>query len=264
MIDNKDWLSELCEFCDRYDMKIEHLAKVLNTPKVIPMIRGKSFEFSVKDRLDIILPETQWEISNPYMNAQTGLHDIDVEITNRTTHKKYSVECKLAKKGSFKFHKGNFSVQVKCMRSRTLGVEVAKKRAEKSGEHFEILTTHNDQYRTSDFNLVITSIGNAFYETNEEGVFFWSPKASADTFFKLLGLTGHQDTFNKMYVARSYELSSSTNNGISCTRKKCTNKTNCSFIPNYPIIRFDPNTGKPLHPWYPIEEIETVVLNSQF
>lgn len=259
-----DWLKELSDFCDKYDMQIEYLAKVLNTPKVIPMIRGKAFEFSLKDRLEKILSQNDWKISNPYMNAQTGLHDIDVEIIHLKTQKRYSIECKLAKKGSFKKNNDNYFIQVKCMRSRTLGIEVAKKRAEKSGENYEILIIHNDQYKPTDFNFVITSIGNAFYETDKEGVFFWSPKALSEDFFKLIGAKSQRDVFNKMYIARSYELSSTDKNGISCTRKKCGTKTNCGFIPNYPVIKFDSNTGKPLPPWYEIEEIEKVILGSDF
>ena len=45
---------ELIDFCELYNLPLEHLGATLKDPKVIPMIRGKAFEFSVKDRLDSI------------------------------------------------------------------------------------------------------------------------------------------------------------------------------------------------------------------
>jgi hypothetical protein len=65
------------------------------------MIRGKSFEFTVKDYLANILSEIYY-VTNPRLNAQTGFKDIDVSIINKKTNKQYSIECKLTKKGSFR------------------------------------------------------------------------------------------------------------------------------------------------------------------
>ena len=46
---------ELIDFCELYNLPLEHLGATLKDPKVIPMIRGKAFEFSVKDRLSQVL-----------------------------------------------------------------------------------------------------------------------------------------------------------------------------------------------------------------
>lgn len=94
------WMNRLQDFCNRYNLDIEHLADVLSDPKVIPMIRGKSFEFTVCKHLESILPD-QYQISNPKLNAQTGLQDIDVSVLNQQTGKRYSIECKLRRKGVF-------------------------------------------------------------------------------------------------------------------------------------------------------------------
>ena len=39
------WIEKLEIFGDRYNLNIEYLVEILDDPKVIPMIRGKSFEF---------------------------------------------------------------------------------------------------------------------------------------------------------------------------------------------------------------------------
>ncbi|MCY7322179.1 MAG: hypothetical protein LH660_10385 [Phormidesmis sp. CAN_BIN36] len=49
------WIERLERFCRRYNLDAENLAEVLNDPKVIPMIRGKSFEFTVGKYLANIL-----------------------------------------------------------------------------------------------------------------------------------------------------------------------------------------------------------------
>jgi hypothetical protein len=258
MTDSPTWLKDLISFCDMYDLELRHIASVLNTPKVIPMIRGKSFEFSVKDKLCSILSEEKWAVSNPYMNAQAGLHDVDVLITNKATSQTFSLECKLSAKGTFKCRKGMSSARVKCMRSRTLGADAAKARARVTALPVEAYMTHNDQYRPGEFDLVVTSLGNAFYSTNTEGVFFWNPNSEASGFLKLLGIQGHRDAFQKMYVARSADLAACSENDVKCSRSKCKD-SECGFIPNYPEIQFDVTTGSPREPWVPIEAIESLL-----
>jgi hypothetical protein len=51
------------------------------------------------------------------------------------------------------------------MRSRTLGVELINQRAPQMGVSVPHLTAHKDSYLSSDFDIVISSLGNAFYET---------------------------------------------------------------------------------------------------
>jgi hypothetical protein len=253
-----NWIKNFEIFCLRYNLNIKHLKDILNDPKVIPMIRGKSFEFTVKDYVSEILSE-EYLVTNPRLNAQTGLNDIDVSIINKSTGKKYSVECKLAKKGSFRLNKAkNPYIEVKCMRSRTLGENAALQKSKLIGIPVAALMIHNDQYIPKEFDLVITSIANAFFETDTDGLFYWSPPPAANLFLEQLGVSNQNDAFYKMYVAKSKHLAANEINQVKCTRQKCTD-LNCSFIPNYPKIYFDSFTGNPLAPWVPLDNIESLL-----
>lgn len=167
-----------------------------------------------------------------------------------------------AAKGSFRNPKGASPyLKVKCMRSRTLGEEAAQQRAKVTGIPFELLKIHNDQYTAKEFDFVITSIANAFYATDEEGLFFWSPPPQAASFLMTQGIAGQEDAFFKLYVARSKDLAANSETGIQCTRKKCKESglKDCNFIPNYPTIHFDLDSGMPLAPWLPLEAIQTLL-----
>ena len=101
------------------------------------------------------------------------LFTTDVAIINQKNAKKYSAECKLAKKGSFRLQ-GCIRpfIEVKCMRSRTLGDKAAEQRSKLIGIPSTSLNIHKDQYIETDFDLVITSLANAFFQTNlETGLF---------------------------------------------------------------------------------------------
>lgn len=257
-IENIQTPNKLRDFCQRYDLEIDYLADILNDPKVIPMIRGKSFEFTVKEYLSDILSKN-YQVTNPRLNAQTGLHDIDVAIINITNSKQYSIECKLASKGSFRLNqKGNPYLKVKCMRSRTLGDEAALLRSKAKDIPFEFLKIHNDQYTANDFDFVVTSIANAFYQTDEKGLFYWFPDNTEASFLKQIGIESQEQAFPTMYVAESRFLAANEVNQIKCTRKKC-QENNCNFIPNYPIIYFDRDSGKVLPPWFPLVTIEDLL-----
>ena len=144
------------------------------------------------------------------------------------------------------------------MRSRTLGPAKVRELAPKLGIDEEVLAIHNDQYLPADFDIVVSSIGNAFYRTDSEtGLFEWRPTRNEEEFLRKLNPSSEESlkdfAFRKMYVAKSKDLATGRN-AVVCTRKRCNNKDNCGFIPNYPIIRFDPITNKPTNGWVPIEE----------
>jgi hypothetical protein len=230
------------------------VTEILNNPKVIPMIRGKSFKFTVQEYLGNLL--SNYDVINPRLNPQSGLHDIDVAVIHKSTSSQYSIECKLAKKDSFK----NITcptIEIKCMRSRTLGEEAAKRKSQVTGIVASELMIHNDQYIASDFDLVITSIANAFYKTDENGLFFWCPSQEAEPFLDKLNIKSQEEAFLQMYVARSTDLTANQINKIKCSRKKC-NNPNCNFIPNYPKIFFS-ESGDSLFPWIPIDRIEDLL-----
>lgn len=257
-------VEKLYSVCSEYNLEIETLADTINDPKVIPMLRGKSFEFTACNIIRKNLPKNQYQVSNPKLNAQSSIKDIDVQLHNLISNKKYAIECKLSAKGSFrdkvKENKNLVSIRVKCMRSRTLGEVAAARKAEEIGITKEILIIHNDQYLANDFDFVITSIANAFYETEKEtGLYYWSPSQEAQDFLKLLGIENQEEAFYKTYIARSKDLAVYENNNSKCSRKKCNNHNNCGFIPNYPYIYFDKRTGQVIEPWIEVEKFQQLL-----
>ena len=253
------WLRSVLEYCQNYNIPLQYLIDTMYEPKVVPMIRGKAFEFSVMLALQHILPQQEWQVDKIMVNAQSGLHDIDVRVTHLPTGKELTVECKLAGKENFKEKNGRSEIRVKCMRSRTLGESKVNELAPKLGIPNAVLAVHNDQYLPEDFDIVVASIGNAFYRTDKlTGRFEWKPTTNEIAFLKKLAgyrVTDLKDfAFSKLYVARAKDLAVGVIPEIVCSRKKCKNKISCGFIPNYPIIRFDPLTLKPAHTWVAIED----------
>lgn len=251
------WLKKLENFCEAYNIPLEYLADVLYEPKVIPMIRGKAFEFTVLLALQNILPQGEFEINKVSMNAQYGLHDEDVSVKHLPTGMTIAIECKLAAKGRFRHfnREGISTIAVKCMRSRTLGDTMIERVARERNLPAELVRVHNDQYLPSDFDIVVTSIGNAFYATLDD-VFQWQPSTQGIEFLNFLS-SGASDlktfAFNQLYLAPTSALVIQPSNGIRCTRGKCSNPENCGFVPNYPMITFEDGSKTPLLPWQPIE-----------
>lgn len=197
-----EWLQNLYSVCSQYNLEIETLADTINDPKVIPMLREKAFEFTACNIIRKILPKNKYQVSNPKLNAQSSIKDIDVELHHLISNQKYALECKLSAKGSFrdkvKENDSLVSIRVKCMRSRTLGEIAAARKANEIGMNKEILIIHNDQYLVNDFDFVITSIANAFYETEKEtGLYYWSPSQKAQDFLELLGVKTKKKHFIK-------------------------------------------------------------------
>jgi hypothetical protein len=147
------------------------------------------------------------------------------------------------------------------MRSRTLGPSKVKELAPKLGVPAKVLAVHNDQYTEKDFDIVITSIGNAFYRTDENtGLFKWEPDDTEIKFLRKLFNAPNASSdilkkmsFERLYIAQSKDMSINKRNSLECTRRGCKNKVNCGFIPNYPIIRFSKDF-KPINKWYPLSE----------
>ncbi len=255
-----DWRQKIREYCDKYNIPLLYFAETMYEPKVIPMIRGKAFEFSALMVLQEKLPADVWTIDKPFMNAQAGFHDVDIRVLHKATNTVVRVECKLARKGSYKlFPDGHSEIKVKCMRSRTLGSTRVADLAPRLGVSQKVLSVHNDQYVQSDFDVVLSSIGNAFYETdNESGLFEFKPTEEGRSFLEGLGASDNENlknfAFNKIYVAKTEDIAITSTSGVVCTRRNCRNPNNCGFVPNYPTIRFDPRTNRPNNGWIPIEE----------
>ena len=260
MVNDVSWIRKVEDFCYKYNIPTEYLAEVLNEPKVVPMLRGKAFEFTVMMALDSILPKAVWQVDKPAINAQFGSHDMDVRVRHLPTGTVITPECKLAANMGVVLTDDGYRIRVKCMRSRTLGTARAALIGAELGIPTEVVMVHNDQYTPRDFDLVITSIGNAFYSTDiDTGLYEWNPSATAEAFLRNLipseGYANLKDlVFNKMYVARSSDLPVSPLTGVTCTRQKCEHRSDCGFIPNYPLIIFDRGTLEVKRPWVPIED----------
>lgn len=256
----ESWQEKIKKYCKKYNILLSYLAETMYEPKVVPMIRGKAFEFSVMVALQKILPRKEWKVDKPVMNAQIGFHDIDVRVFHKPTKKVVRVECKLAKKGSYRLFSDNHSeIRVKCMRSRTLGTSKVKELAPKLGIKEKTLAIHNDQYLPAGFDAVISSIGNVFYKTNEKtGRFEWKPTKIEENFLRKLNPSKNEGlkdfAFRKLYITKTKDIAVSRSNSITCTRRKCRNKNNCGFIPNYPIISFNKESNQPTNGWVSIEK----------
>jgi len=253
------WIEEIQQYCEFYNIPLEYLVNTLYEPKVIPMIRGKAFEFSALLMLQSVLPSDEFEVSKQSMNAQIDSHDIDVSVTHKASGITVNVECKLAGKGRFRYLKQDqlYKFNVKCMRSRTLGIEMVSQQASKLNIDRKQLQVHNDSYIPSDFDVVLTSIANAFYITRDDGIFDWQPTQTAINFLR--NLPGGKQApnlknfaFNSVYLAHSYDLAPLPDNEVVCTRRNCTTTNNCGFIPNYPDLIFEEYSPIPNHPWYSI------------
>lgn len=262
---NGNWVKKISEICEYYKIPAEYLPEIIIDPKVIPMIRGKGFEFSVIEELKKILPKSEWEIKKLFINPQIGSHDADVQLIHKQTGKNIRIECKLADKESFrqkkikKTQERKITLQVKCMRSRTLGDKKTEEQAPKKGVTKQALSAHQDSYLPSDFDVVITSIANAFFRTNgATGRFVWQPTEEEKNFLRLLGCPEQVNpkdfAFSQVYLAKSSDLAVLERNKITCRRRKCQDKANCGFIPNYPILEFNPKTGESLKPWFPLQD----------
>ncbi len=238
-------------FCNKYDISYDFLDVILEDPKVIPMIRGKSFEFFAAEQLKSLVPK-DFSISNPRSNSSIGNHDVDIEIKTQRGDI-HSVECKLASKGGCKITDTLIEIKVKCMRSRTLG----ERAFDFYSRHWEISRTlienHKDQYRPSDFEYILTSIGNSFYSTGNDGLYFWNPSTKESKFLSTIGVNNKADAYKKLYIAKSSDVSC-RNTPRYCMRRKCAG--GCGFIPNYPKIIFLPGNSKPESPWVEISDFD--------
>ncbi|MBI2129286.1 hypothetical protein HYU07_03530 [Candidatus Woesearchaeota archaeon] len=237
------------KYCEYFDLPLSHLVEIMSDLKVIPMLRGKGFEFTVSDFLKENLSSEKWIISNPNINAQSEVHDVDVYVIRKKDNKQIRIECKLAGKDSFDRDIDNLTFKVKCMRSRTISDnEVATRMSKKYGVERKLVLFHADNYREDDFDYVIASMGNSFWTTKNQKYVFECTDDDKNILSKLFpkyfkGVKSINEfkkkVFNFLLIARSKDIKVSKTNNILCTRRKCINNgtsTNCGFIPNYPLV----------------------------
>lgn len=256
-----EWEKQLYDLCRLYEIPIQNIAQIILDPKVLPMIRGKAFEYSVADRLRITLPATVWSVSQPRMNAQSGQHDVDLKVVHLPTNRHISIECKMSDKGSFRIGNGkSASARVKCMRSRTLGSAKVIQRSAELGIAENKLSAHSDSYTDSEFDFVASSLSNAFYDTDKTTLnYFWH--ASAEEQLSISNIAKNhfaepkQISSEFIFLAKAKDLTP-LRSGVPCTRKKCPDKLKCQFIPNFPYVNFQNATYTIQNPWFEVSEIE--------
>jgi hypothetical protein len=258
-----DWTSIIQNVCIEFDIPISHLHEIISDPKVMPMIRGYALEYSAIDRLSNILSPLAWHVEKPRMNAQNGTNDVDIIVQHFQSQRTIRIECKLAKKGSFKLQNRiapNPTAQIKCMRSRTLGESMIPGRARELEVREDYLRGHADNYMCHEFDFVLSSLSNAFFETDESTLnYFWDASPQEQEFLKICGLNGESDPkkiSDSYFLMAPAEQISSKSIGLKCPRRKCTQPNGCIFVPNYPIVNFSATTGSPLTPWFRVENVE--------
>ena len=141
-------LDEIDSYCRKYGVPREYLIRIIDDPKVVPMIRGKAAEFNVYLFLKEKLPSETWKVEKIDMNAQPGHPDLDVLVTHLPTKARLTIESKSAVRNSFKTSSKKSSqphFQVKCHRSRSFMGKAT-----------------NDRYLVGDFDVVVTNPSNAF------------------------------------------------------------------------------------------------------
>ena len=265
MNEKEKYLLEIESYCEDHGIDFESLLKIINEPKVVPMIRGIGFEYVVeKDLKKKFNKSKRFEIKKPIINAQLGTPDVDIEIFDNTKEKSIKLECKLSKNGSFSAESRltkNPHCKIKVMRSRTLGEKNIQIVAKNEGIGEDVLKQHRDSYIFTHFDFVITNIRNAFYKTID-GKFQYSPSEEEESFLKSFFKTKCSQKINKLLINNHYFIESkfliAKGNNIKCTKRDCTNKDDCIFIPNYPIFDLNQSTK-----WKPLSDLENY-LNINF
>lgn len=149
---------KIVAYCDKFDVPIEYLFRILEDQKVTPMIRGKAMEYNAFLLLKNLLSSNVWSVEKLNLNPQPGTDDEDISITHLKTGIRLKAESKSAVRGSMsdgirsRKLKNIPHFNVKCHRSRS-----NKK-----------LKT-NDRYSVDSFDVLITNPQNAIYKKGTVG-----------------------------------------------------------------------------------------------
>lgn len=249
---------KLRNYCQSHGIDFQSLNKILNEPKVVPMIRGIGFEYVVESDLnERLLHSKRFSVRKPQINAQLGIPDVDIEIFDKAKNNSIKLECKLTKNNSFK-KKGKLlktpHCQVKVMRSRTLGEKNIQIVSKKENIDPVLLREHKDSYTYTHFDFVVTNLRNAFYRTID-GKFRYAPTREELEFLKNFCNKNKDEEVDNYLIKNHFFIESKNliakNNNFSCRKKVCSDRENCIFIPNYPV--FDLSSESP---WKPLSELE--------
>jgi hypothetical protein len=146
----------LADYCQKYNVPINHLFKILEDQKVTPMIRGKAHEYNGYDILKKTLNENEWEVHKLNLNAQPGFDDQDISIRHRRSGVDIKVEMKTAVRDSFRTG----------LTTRKLTVPHFKVKSHKSRSSIKKANTTNDRYEIAHFDILLTTPINSIYQGN--------------------------------------------------------------------------------------------------
>ena len=144
------------DYCQTYNIPLEHLLDILQDQKVLPMIRGKATEYIATVVIKNVLKHNRnWIVQKLNLNAQPGVYDEDISITHSKTGDRLKVEAKNAVRSSFKSGKGSTHIKephfrVKCHKSRS---NISKRK------------TTNDRYLIGEFDLLVCNVSNAIFRS---------------------------------------------------------------------------------------------------
>jgi len=223
-------IDEINAYCRKYGVPSEYLIRIIDDPKVVPMIRGKAVEFNVYLFLKSKLPAQAWKVEKIDMNAQPGHPDLDVLVTHLPSKTRLTVECKSAVRNSFrvsspKSNRPHF--QVKCHRSRSF-----------------IDKETNDRYLVGDFDVVVTNPSNAFIlKGTEEDFAVTHDRDKLKVLSSFYGSSNSEDILIKSYS--DWLFASAPDIAIK------------GVIPRTPYVQFekDPN-------WKRVDDAENVLLKA--
>jgi hypothetical protein len=154
VIPTGDIIQDIRNYCDLYDIPIDHFIEIISDQKVIPMIRGKAIEFNTYDYLKNNLDSSKWDVIKLNLNAQPNSPDEDVVVKHLQSGLNIKIEVKSAVRGSFSLGAKKVNVpffKVKCHRSRSM-----------------LNSILNDRYLASDFDILVTSPSNSLVLGGEE------------------------------------------------------------------------------------------------
>ncbi len=101
------------------------------------------------------------------------------------------------------------------------------------------------------------------------GFYKFQPTEAGKKFIKRLNppvdneIALQEFVYNKVYFASSLDIAVSSKSGVLCNKRNCLDKSDCGFIPNYPVINFGNITElspdlipSPKNHWIEIERVE--------
>lgn len=203
------------EYCRKFSIPTTYFLDIISDLKVVPMIRGKGFEYLVCEKLERELDPNTWSVTKYNTNPQKNSTDADLVAKHLPSGIEVILECKTAVRGSFRA-KGKICnrphFRVKCHKSRS--------NTERSYT--------NDRYFVDEFDIIISTPANSFIMKGNFDVL-----SSTDSIKYLKDVYGYS-TWEKVMPSMSNDLRLALTSSIA---------DDDNTIPRSPIVEIenDPN-----------------------